>query len=701
MSSENDASRREKPGKEADHLFDPPRINNFAAHLRWHLKNGTNPKGRPGVPCDEWHQDKFLAEIERNRVRRSGRSRVGLADGSARANLNNWLSGNHRCQDVSWANAIDKTLFGDNRAYDGWRMRLRDARLADPQLPETENVGRAESSHIRSYASSIFREILWDDPFPRQHPYDPTQQEYREGLVVRPHIIGEVVQRLRDKRWAVVLGRGASGKTVLGNLLSLDSSLAPRRSFYLNVARYQNSRPSDFAEVTAAILSSADPADLFLVDNIHLDEDLAHDVLRGWWVTKSRYLVFLGRQLGKREGSRFANASAEPTILLAREHEVRGVFHRLALRRLAKLGATERTPPRVPDNVVAQWMQEFGGRPNSPNTTVDLMMLSFAIQRSIDRLFDGDWPLSVVDAKDEVRTKYLNVTENERRNLFRLSALPEDFQLPGIALFDPYLGFPRSVEGGIVFEIEGPLKPLSYRFAHAALGRMMAQAYEGPQTLNEERRAIASRDPKTAYRVSRLFLQFRKFEEAGGILETLCRSKGWVKHFDGHLGDLLYTMDVLIRQKIADDKNLVEHFADDPVSVARLVKDSPLNAAIGFLRFIVERKLFGLSRVFLNEFPNQLVGLRKKIWLAPIGTIPTFFNLLEANGEMESLEVVKRMIIEELQENPDKLIEKSLDSETPFDQLAAFFSFLDRSELRPVRAALARPIRESAVFWPD
>lgn len=165
MSAKNESKTPEKQRKLSRQLLDPPQVNNFAAHLKFHLKNGTRPEGMPGKPGDEWSRPHFAAAIEAHR-KLTRRYRSNLAEGSALTNLTHWLNEIHACTDPGWIRAIDKVLFGDSEAYAEWRIRLRNARLADPQEdPGTELTGQAENDegllkHAETHAKLEKIEIL-------------------------------------------------------------------------------------------------------------------------------------------------------------------------------------------------------------------------------------------------------------------------------------------------------------------------------------------------------------------------------------------------------------------------------------------------------------------------------------------------------------------------------------------------------------
>jgi hypothetical protein len=72
---------------------------------------------------------------------------------------------------------------------------------------------------------------------PRIEAFAPTKEEYTKGLVHRPELTSVVEDRLESIGWALVRGRGASGKTVLATQIALGPQFQAGSVFYLDLAR--------------------------------------------------------------------------------------------------------------------------------------------------------------------------------------------------------------------------------------------------------------------------------------------------------------------------------------------------------------------------------------------------------------------------------------------------------------------------------
>ena len=110
--------------------------------------------------------------------------------------------------------------------------------------------------------------------------FAPAEDEYRQGLVHRSAVTEEVRQRLLNEGWALVRGKGAAGKTVL----ALQIALAPELGFADALVYYLKLQEStkEVDDAPAAIDKLAREDVLFVVDDIHINEDLAAEIYRRW-----------------------------------------------------------------------------------------------------------------------------------------------------------------------------------------------------------------------------------------------------------------------------------------------------------------------------------------------------------------------------------------------------------------------------------
>ena len=102
---------------------------------------------------------------------------------------------------------------------------------------------------------------------------------------------------------------------------------------------------------------------LFIVDNCHLNEVLAKEVILAWQemvASEKPRLLLLGRELHTSRGSLIEGVGIEPLALKARQPEVLGVYRRLALQRCG-----DAMPLEPPPDILNDWVAEFGGEPHA------------------------------------------------------------------------------------------------------------------------------------------------------------------------------------------------------------------------------------------------------------------------------------------------------------------------------------------------
>jgi len=173
MTGETDAPDSEKAGRAEAQLLDPPAENSFVLHLKWHIEiNGTRPGGLPGTPGKPWERDDLVEAIDAARRKRGGRRERIEVRGDVAKNIRNWLRGKS-CSPY-WRNMLEDVLFGDNAAYNKWRLRFRqvassrggdtltDVRSATPSSPmadfDQEDKRKIDETHSR--VNEIFAALV-------------------------------------------------------------------------------------------------------------------------------------------------------------------------------------------------------------------------------------------------------------------------------------------------------------------------------------------------------------------------------------------------------------------------------------------------------------------------------------------------------------------------------------------------------------
>ena len=115
----------EKFGKQAAY----PRGGSFASLLSWHLDFGTRPQGSPDRPGRRWGNKDFAAAL----------------GGVHERTVRNWRTGRNPPTELG---SIERELFGDNNAYDQWRIGLRAAYDGRRQPTPTSSIPRPPAHFV-------------------------------------------------------------------------------------------------------------------------------------------------------------------------------------------------------------------------------------------------------------------------------------------------------------------------------------------------------------------------------------------------------------------------------------------------------------------------------------------------------------------------------------------------------------------------
>ncbi|HEV2773026.1 MAG TPA: hypothetical protein VGV57_09420 [Thermoleophilaceae bacterium] len=235
--------------------------------------------------------------------------------------------------------------------------------------------------------------------------FAPTKEEFADQAVHTPALAQAVQERLREQRWALVRGRGAAGKTVLGAMIGLEWQRHSDPCYYLDLApRTEILMTAGPQSALEAVTSRGASNVLFVIDNVHRDEELAAILYHHWRVAgNDSRLLMLSRQAdapGSILGleSPLAPLQREALVLAVQPEDIAAVWRRLTER----LGGPSDTTP--PNAVLKRWLSVFGG---------DLIAFSAAV--ALRHPGPGHWDLDATDARAYVETRYLDPLEPEQR----------------------------------------------------------------------------------------------------------------------------------------------------------------------------------------------------------------------------------------------------------------------------------------------
>jgi hypothetical protein len=301
----------------------------------------------------------------------------------------------------------------------------------------------------------------------------PTADEFRDGRVHAPRVLSIVLERLRRDRFAEVRGRGAAGKTVLAEHVVQRHRRSESPAYYLKLGSFEQAIGAEGAVEVFGRLAA--PNSLFVVDDIHLNPQAAHDLQRAWaGHGNGSSMLQLGRErhiYGCRDRAAHEYPDHPPLRLTVEAEDLVGV-----LRRIVGKDAMGADPPVPPPVEAQRWLDLFRG---------DLIAFSAAVAARRAGLLRGKWRLTEGDAAWLARERYLPAAldEAERDDLLLLAVLA-DKEL-GVPTGAVRSGLPRSLEVGAVLRacrISG--RPAEFRLAHPGLGRLLLAAHGEPPALD-------------------------------------------------------------------------------------------------------------------------------------------------------------------------------------------------------------------------
>lgn len=303
--------------------------------------------------------------------------------------------------------------------------------------------------------------------------FQPTKDEFDKDLVKGPALLKEVLSDLTKHKISEVRGVGAAGKTTLAQLVCRAAPLRSLPAWYIDLSDVESDSSSS---VVNEIVDLAGKDVLFVIDNIHINKAIAHDIHQAWTTSlKSNgvRILLLGRETGERSSSKF---SSEIRLLRAGFPEMLSVLERFCARN------NKLTPP-IAESDLADWAHIFGGDKDPHKTAVDLIAFTAAIEQRITDILQGNHTLRAADAEAAVRAKYLAPLEKtgEYKTLMRLAALSEfEISIPNELMLD-VSGLDRCVKSmGIVIEEHTGLERRKvYKLIHPKLGELLIKASAG------------------------------------------------------------------------------------------------------------------------------------------------------------------------------------------------------------------------------
>lgn len=525
------------------------------------------------------------------------------------------------------------------------------------------------SSH--SFPFRLIRDSRLFGRLDRAEAFAPAEQEYREGLVHRANLVEQTEERLDQRGWALVRGRGAAGKTVLAVQIALDYERRSFPAYYLNLAE----RQFDVAKVLDVLTANADEQVLFIIDNVHLDEACARDVFDHWkQVSLGSHLLLLGRDVTVADIRGMANPledlQGDALTLTVSFTDLAGVFQRLAHRLIAG-STTYFNPPAV---ILEHWESLFGG---------DLIAFSAAVARRIDQLIQGDWHLQAQDAANYVRQSYLeHASEAERFNLLRIAVLAQvEMDMPAEAMNKA--GINALLQGGLVHRLKsgGAGRYEHYHLIHPGLSELLLtaadyRAAELTQFKTKQLCDIARQAPLLGHTIAHRLEGANRKQEAIIVLQSILESDHVriVALFRAGVQHLPFDCERLVRLGLLSEEEIDRELTKELAALGEASLHTPLDHLVKFLKY-AKRKMPQTYAALLSVLarPENLAKLVKAGLRSPLEQLASFFDYAEDRFPpvIDALGIALRQL-----ENQAILSETALRS--PLDHLAFFLEYADR-----------------------
>jgi hypothetical protein len=409
--------------------------------------------------------------------------------------------------------------------------------------------------------------------------FQPSKEDFEKNRVWPPPLAETVVDRLVEKQCALVRGHGAVGKTTLAQLLATDPRVAPFPVYYLDLNKLVLANDGGGGAKNDLIQFGGSNV-VFVIDNVHLDELLAQALIQHWQVFAKQgggRLLLLGREIAKRMGSPLGGVDA--LVLRAGHDEMRGVIVRM-------FGRQSRQVPGFSDSQVDAWVRVFGGDPDQPDVTVDLIAFGAAVEKRLSSLGSGDHRLAPSDAVEAIRTHYLHKipTSEERQNLFRLAVLAQlELPLSAESLPHPSTGFEAANKllGLVLTDRVGRDSRTFYQLAHPALGQLLIEAFGRDHDPAVERVAAARQDVSLGIRIHDRLRHTKEQSVIAAVLVHEFLHSDWPATINS-LNALMNSMRRALRQRFTTAEAIDHQIAESSVLPRLYLSERSLPAITDF-----------------------------------------------------------------------------------------------------------------------
>jgi hypothetical protein len=375
------------------------------------------------------------------------------------------------------------------------------------------------SLRVTSEPFSRVRDVIRRTNLRREIGIFPTIEEYESDLVYSPPVVTQIDNVLVQQHAVVVVGHGAAGKTTVAMLLSYRPNFSNAPAYYLDLTA-SAADPTLAERAGESIAAVADHGVLFILDNAHLDPEVAVRIYDYWTNSGNGSMLLV---LTRRVRPRTEPWTSEPDLeaisvvrfeLLIEPSDLEGVFRRLYR---AKRGSDARP---VHPTILAQWHRLFGG---------DLLAFSAAVLGLLGR--SGELTtLQAADARAYVRDRYI-ADRDLTREVSALLDLAAVAEVEGLLPIEAFAedALKRCIRHGLVWiESRGRNRTYRlYRLAHPGLGTLLPVAAGRAATSRIDRCRVLRAHPFVCTAISISLQDNGDADEASALLDALWRGTGW------------------------------------------------------------------------------------------------------------------------------------------------------------------------------
>ena len=503
----------------------------------------------------------------------------------------------------------------------------------------------------------------------------PAMSEYLAGEIDPGTIAIDAEARLNEGS-VLLLGSGSVGKTTLAVWIGLRHSSDGGQCFYLDLATVDSNEALQLIPRLLSILTNfATASTLFIVDNVHQNEEIAAALLRHWNRIGSlgKFLLVGRRTFGSdypRHDHHLPFLVEHVTSLEVDANDLLHTCSRIAARYSAGTIIT------LPQDAAQSWLRLFGG---------DRVAFGIAVRHHLEREGLQRWLmrgalLQPEDAIAYTREQYLDRWPEAKEDLIKLAVGSSmEVSLPEEAVDSQPLD--RAIASGLVLRTtHGTQAHRRYGLVHPGLGWLLLSAARVRDTA-AVLQVIAEDSPFTGFLLAARLEAAGKVYDAVQVLTSICRDANSLVA-GLHPSTIASNLDRLQRLGIlplADaDEILVE--SGQRYRILQDILDYPIGAILAF----VKSASLWLPRLFESLLPE-------------LGEPARVTRLADAGASALSLDDVAAFLVQVAARRPD-LAEKII---TALGEPARVTRLADAGASALNLGQTAAFLVQVAARWPD